>query len=430
MQPLIFWPWSRWLFIFLCWFWTVPAAAQREPLDLMDAGLLALRQHPSIMIRNEGILVADDELSASKWQRFPSFGVDLNSALSRSSAAGQSSDQSGATLRIQQPLWTAGRIDAEIDGARARRAAAEIDKRQAEQDLLTKVSEVFIENQRWRERLAVAQTNVEEHRRLLELIERRSAQKVSSLADLALAKARLQQATAEQLGFEMGEQKTLIHLSELVGVQLGRKDLLSVASFGVQWPSLQEAQQAAQSHSPRLLRLNAEVSLAQADAATRRAAQYPQLLLRYEKSTGANQSTSEHRLMVVLEYQPGAGLSSFSVASAAARRITMADGAIDLGVRELQERVADIFNDWQSYSVQRDTAQQYAAATRDVMESSLRQFTAGRKTWQEVLNAQREVAQSAYASIDIVQGGILASYRLAILTGELAAASMREKKIK
>ena len=420
----------HWLFLFLIWFWAVPAAAQREPLDLMDAGLLAIRQHPSIVIRNEGILVADDELSASQWQRFPSFGVDLNSALTRNSVAGQSSDQNGATIRIQQPLWTAGRIDAEIEGARARRAAAEIDKRQAEQDLLARVSEVYIENQRWRERLAVAKANVEEHRRLLELIERRSEQKVSSLADLALAKARLQQAVAEQLGFQMGEQKTLIHLSELVGVQLGRNDLLSVASFGVQWPNLRDAQQAAQAYSPRLLRLNSDVTLARADAAARRAAQYPQLFLRYEKFSGGSQTISNNRLMVVLEYQPGAGLGSWSVASAAARRITMADGAVDLGVRELQERVADIFNDWQSYSVQRDTTQQYATATRDVMDSSLRQFTAGRKTWQEVLNAQREVAQSAYSSIDIAQGVILASYRLAILTGELAAASMREKKIK
>lgn len=430
MQPIIFRQRARWLFLFLYWFWTVPAAAQREPLDVMDAGLLAMRQHPSIIIRNEGILVADDELSASQWQRFPSFGVDLNSALSRNSVAGQSSDQNGATLRIQQPLWTAGRIDAEIDGARARRAAAEIDKRQTEQDLLTRVSEVYIENQRWRERLAVAQTNVEEHRRLFELMARRSEQKVSSLADLALAKARLQQAVAEQLGFQMGEQKTLIHLSELVGVQLGRNDLLRAASFGVLWPSLREAKQAAQAYSPRMQRLNSDVALARAEAATRRAAQYPQLFLRYEKFSGATQATYDHRWMVVLEYQPGAGLGSWSAAAAAARRITMADGAVDLGVRELQERVADIFNDWQSYSVQRETAQQYARATRDVMDSNLRQFTAGRKTWQEVLNAQREVAQSAYASIDIIQGEILASYRLAILTGEFAAASMREKKIK
>jgi adhesin transport system outer membrane protein len=51
------------------------------------------------------------------------------------------------------------------------------------------------------------------------------------------------------------------------------------------------------------------------------------------------------------------------------------------------------------------------------MASYLRQYTAARKTWIEVLNAQRELAQARYTAIDTTYGLKLAFYKLDILTG-------------
>jgi adhesin transport system outer membrane protein len=419
-----------WLFFFVLFGWSTLVNAQNERLDLTDVCLLALRQHPSIVIRQDGILAAESDLAAAQWQRFPSLGVDLNTAVAQNTEAGQKTDRLGATLRVQQPIWSGGRIDAEIDAARVRHGLAEVDKRQAEQDLLSRVVEVYIEHQRWQARLRVAEENLLEHRRLLALIERRTDQKVSSRADLALAQARLQQALAEQQGFRLGEQKTLHNLSQLLGVRVQGEDLRPAPLNQIAWPDLPTALQAAEVHSPHLQRLQAEVALAQVDVATRRAVLYPQLSLRYEKFTGSAQTSANDRLMLALEYQPGAGLGSLSSAKAAARRVSMASGGVELGLRELSDRVGEAFNEWQIFATQRSTAEDYAAATRDVMASYLRQFTVGRKTWQEVLNAQREVAQSAYAAIDTIQGEILASYRLAILTGQLSPASLIEQKQK
>lgn len=418
----------RWLFFFTLAALSMASSAQTTALDLGDTYLLALRQHPSIAIRADGILAADSELDAANWRRFPRAGIDLNNALAQQSDGGGERDKHGTTLRIEQPLWSGGRIDAEIDAARARQTLATLDKRQAEQDLLLRVAELFTERQRWQERLQIAEENLAEHRRLLALMERRSEQKVSSLADLTLAQARLQQALTEQQSFRLSEQKLLLNLGQVLGANLQGISLRPTRAADLRRADLAQVLAAAEATSPRLQRLQAEVDLARADAAARKAALYPQLSLRYEKFGGSAQILASDRLLLALEYQPDAGLGSPSAAEAALRRIAMASGGVELGQRELSDRVGEVFNEWRTFAEQSASAGAYAAATRAVMASYLRQFTAGRKTWQEVLNAQRELAQAAYAAIDTRHGEILASHRLAILTGELSPASLMQQK--
>jgi adhesin transport system outer membrane protein len=51
------------------------------------------------------------------------------------------------------------------------------------------------------------------------------------------------------------------------------------------------------------------------------------------------------------------------------------------------------------------------------MASYLRQYTAGRKTWLEVLNAQREWVQARYAQVDNAFAYKMGIYKLDVLTG-------------
>ena len=47
-----------------------------------------------------------------------------------------------------------------------------------------------------------------------------------------------------------------------------------------------------------------------------------------------------------------------------------------------------------------------------VFESYERQFTAGRKTWLDLMNAVRELAQNAYSLVDVTAAQAAALYRL------------------
>ena len=64
--------------------------------------------------------------------------------------------------------------------------------------------------------------------------------------------------------------------------------------------------------------------------------------------------------------------------------------------------------------------------TRSVVESYARQYTAGRKSWLDVLNAQRESAQALYGLADVQANRLRVQLRLEIYTGRLSARSLSE----
>ena len=62
-------------------------------------------------------------------------------------------------------------------------------------------------------------------------------------------------------------------------------------------------------------------------------------------------------------------------------------------------------------------------STSDV-RSYLRQYTVGRKSWLDVLNAQRELVQAQQALTDHQAMLIMASYRMKILIGKINSGSV------
>jgi len=83
-----------------------------------------------------------------------------------------------------------------------------------------------------------------------------------------------------------------------------------------------------------------------------------------------------------------------------------------------------IFDDQQTFAVSVAHANAQAlslAGSQRVLASYERQFQAGRKTWQDLLNAAREVAQNEFSLTDAqstIQG---AMYRLQVRLGAVSA---------
>jgi adhesin transport system outer membrane protein len=132
----------------------------------------------------------------------------------------------------------------------------------------------------------------------------------------------------------------------------------------------------------------------------------------------------------VLDYVPGAGLSSFSAIGAAVKRAEMAGNAMVAGQRDVTERTFNQYSDARSFIDQLEPARAYAKASADVMASYLRQYTTGRKSWLDVMNAQREQTQARYAELDAFAGGVLAVLKLEILAGRVTRATVQAEPTK
>jgi adhesin transport system outer membrane protein len=178
------------------------------------------------------------------------------------------------------------------------------------------------------------------------------------------------------------------------------------------------------SRSPTLRRLAFEEEAAQAEIQARKAAYKPQLAVRYEHGyasaavNGVPAFTSD-RLMLVLLAQTGAGLSALSGVDAAVARREAIRLERDSAVRDVQERVALDWDEAEAARVRLDNATLASSSAREVYESYSRQFSAGRKTWLDVLNAVREATQAEVAVMDAGAQAAGATLRLTLASGNL-----------
>lgn len=388
-----------------------PAAHAAPALALAEALNLAAASHPSVRARRSERLGAQSRLEAARWQRYPQLAVQA--------AAGSSGNQETA-LVAQVPVWVAGRIDAEVDAATSRvgASAAAIDG--AQLAIMETVLAAFVDLARLADREAAASANLDQHARLAALIERRVASEVSSQADLILARGRLAQAQGEwrQIGAQIAATRSV--LEEAVGRPV--PDVAPPEPRGLLFADPGAAVAAAREASPELRRLQREIDAAQRDVQARQAARYPQVVARLRYDLGSGGSSS-HQAQIGLEYQSGPGFAAAAAVREAEARAETLRQEHEVQAQRLAERVRSDWTTARALGQQSEDLQLALRSTREFAESTDRQYVIGRKTWIEVLNAHREVAQTAQAAADAYWGAQAAVHRLHLLTGAVGTHS-------
>ena len=386
----------------------IVGSAQAQPAWTFEQVLQsALESHPAIMGKRSGQAAARADQKGAEWLRYPTPSIE---------AATQGGGKDSGLVRLEQPLWSGGRISAAIDAAGSRLSAADAALNEAELDLTLKVIAAHTEALRQKARQQYAQSGVDEHEKLLAMIRRRVGQEISPLTDQRLAESRLYQVVNDLSQVTQAYNNALAQLAQLSGKPVADISEQGVSALGAP-ASLETALSQALGYSPTLRRLTYEEEAANADIDSKRSAYMPQLSLRLEKSVGQTQASSA---MLVLQAQPGAGLSAGSGVDAAIARREAARMAREAADRSINERITLDWNEWVAARLRQENAVQSRAMSTEVFESYTRQYVIGRKSWIDVLNAVREATQSQFALEDARAQVIAASLRLRAQAGTLA----------
>jgi len=387
--------------------------AQASELRLTEALSLAASQHPSVKAKQAELQAAQADLATAKWSRYPTVSTEATASGGRPQGA----------LLVQQPLWAGGKIDAQNRLAQAHVALADASLQETRNSLMLQTGNQFYEVLRWRQRLEVAQKNETEHRKLLELIQRRVASEISPIADQVLANARLQQAVSERIQFSRSLQTAELALQQLVGESRSTLKPPKMLAWQKQGESAAIEASMASSFELQRLRIQQEVSQAQIDMAE--AAVFPTLALAHRHALGATDSSNTpSRTYLSLQFSPGPGLSARSAASAARSRLENSQQNTVVYERQLAQQVRTALADLEALAQQREPAQLLVSATGDVVASYLRQYQIGKKNWLDVLNAVRESTQATYGAVDVTSSSESLQLRLMLLTGQLSTQNL------
>ncbi len=383
-------------------------------LSLGEALRAAADTHPSVALRIAEQSSSEYGLEGARWQRWP--GVSLSS----------SRGPFGNTLtevQFEQPLWTGGRITANVNAAEARLEAARSSVAEARQLIVERAVNAFADALRLQERLAGAQAAIADYEQLTAMIDRRVAGGVSPRNDGTSVRARLQQTRSEQLQMLLQLNNARAELEVLVGRRFGELAQPLMPRLGL--ATLDEALDASLASAPQLGRLSAEERAAEETIAAARSKLSPALSIRYNKLFGGGTLYASDQVFVGVSFQPGSGLSSMSAISEAESRRTGAMHSRETARRDIVDRVRSLWNLAESSRGEVAVLHELVRSTQQVYESCLRQFPVGRRTWLEVLLARRDATQAQYALSDARWSGFASVLKLELAAGRLAARNFR-----
>lgn len=375
--------------------------------ELAQAIQLAADTHPSIAAARASARAAGADVRSAKWLRFPSISVE-------GSLLDTSANASNGQVVVDQPLWTGGRISGTIKRVSAQRGAASAVYDEAVLSIASGTAQAFYEVHRWRGRADILGESLVEHNRLVDTMQRRYAQEISPLSDLELARSRALQVQMQILAARAQEASALNRLREFVSDPLFTIGNLPAPSSETSWPVFDDDAVTSQafSFSPVLKRLGFERQASSAQVRVARASILPQLSSQYSYSGNFG-----HRVGLVLKAQTDGGLSRFASADAAVQRAKASELQTAAGERQVRDQVFTLLREYESATSRLDGSKAASLASQSVMESYMRQFTSGRRTWIDVMNAVRETST---AEIDTLEAQIASQsglVRLMLLTG-------------
>lgn len=381
-----------------------PSAVGESTLTLQQLVDAAATIHPSMLAARLEAAASTSDVAVAERQRWPSVSAVIESPLN-------STNYSSPTrlLRVQQTLWDGGRNLARITDAKTLVEIGEIKIDLQRQQLAIQTVAAWQSLLSATERTRVAQKTIERLKIYQAQLQRRVSAEASPRIDLELADSRLLQTVVELNTAESAMKVALTRLEQLTGekrlqhriVRPEVKDDIAAADrfAGVM---LQADWSLLASRHPAVSKARAEARQVRNRLSAKEAEKWPEIYMRVDQSFGQNTGTGGAPLTAYagLNYAPSAGFSNALEAQSIATRIASQDQVVETAQREAYETFLTESEEFTSAQSRNAALVKATTGASLVLESYQRQFQAGRKTWQDLLNAVRELAQNEYALAD------------------------------
>ena len=385
----------------------------------------ALNNHPQVHAQLALINVKKVGVATAKWQYYPTLSANYETVSAAKSDASFTGSSDVTTLSIEQPIWSGGLMAAGVDVA-SNQVALEYGQLQV---VKLNIAESVLQAygkwvsgyetmQAWGRGLAV-------HKDLENQVQNRVDHGVSAPIDLALATGRVASTHGQYLAAEAEAQLALDEINQLTQNQLTHADLvqdLSASAPLIINLNNHELWVKAQLIDPQIALAQSQIQLAQAELKQQKASISPRLYFRAEQQVNSfsnAQAGSSTRFFFGLSGSSGAGLSLLSKNNAAAAMVTAKQAALAAIKYTKRQNLVNLITKIDALQFRVEALNAAMEATLAVSKSYSRQFLAGRKTWQEVLNSAREQVQMEVQIVDLEAAVLVAQWRLLLNTSDL-----------
>lgn len=399
------------------------SAAAQAPLTLKSLLEQASSYYPTLQAARLDIKASAQELEAARRLYWPTLSAVAEGA-NNSNVPTSSSSKS---IQVEQTLWDAGSIRSRVAESQNRADIQGLKALLLQEEIYLQLVNAWQNLLASKERFAVAQHTILRLQNYQQQMVRRVKQDASPRIDLELAHSRLLQTQVELTAAENAMQQAITRIEQYTG----RNDLADVlkqkdAASGSNAPkafdfSLKTVdwQAVVESH-PSVAKAKAEAEQSKNILEQKQAESWPQVYARISQPL-ANPGvgyTAGPTAYIGIRYSTSPGFANQAQTQAFATRVASANELITAAVTDLQQSLKIDRDEYFNAKSRIDALQQSVKGSEIVLDSYQRQFQAGKKSWLDLLNAVRELAQNQYALADArasMQGAI---HRLQIRTGQ------------
>lgn len=395
-------------------------AAAQDTLGLRELLGMTSATHPILRTSRLESQAAAQDVDVAKQQRWPTISAQIESE------TGTLYDAPSRAITVEQSLWDGGRANLRIDAARAMEAVSITRVQMQRYELWIQLATAWQNLLSSRGRISVAENTIKRLESYGAQMERRVQAEASPRIELELVRARILQ-TRVELTHAMASQRVALAKLE----QLSGADRLSQRTVGAALPdtvslaSMAQALEAADLYpvavdQPSVTLARQEADIARVRLKYKDAEKWPELYFRLRQPVGSSSRSADTKTSAFLgvRFSSGAGFSQLTEAQALATRAEGAEQVVESAIRDALNVLQNEREEFLSASGRLAALEDAVEGAALVLESYSRQFQGGRKTWLDVLNAARELAQNQYATVDAQSSMAGALYRLQIRMGK------------
>lgn len=173
------------------------------------------------------------------------------------------------------------------------------------------------------------------------------------------------------------------------------------------------------SETPQVAKARAQLQIAKSKLDSKKSEAWPRVYLRTYKplNTIPNSNDTSTTAFLGMSYSPGAGFSTIAEARALDTRLSGAQLSVETASLEMHQILQSDREEYVNARLRTAALEKAVNGSELVLASYKRQFEAGKKTWLDLLNAVRELAQNHYNLVDAQASMAGAMHRLQLRLG-------------
>ncbi|MCK5111136.1 MAG: TolC family protein [Arcobacteraceae bacterium] len=371
--------------------------------------------HPSISMSKDIIKGANFQLDSAAWGYYPTPTVDVST---------KSSHNTQTVVRLDQPLWTGGRIDAAYDKAKAQKKEALYSYEENQYKLIENYLDTLQNYLQAQQKIKVLNENKKQFNSLMEMLDRMIKAGVASQTDKDLLKSRLSYIYSDLVVTKAQLRVSKIQFEILTGKQIDCNINFNYKQIFRSAIIIEKLIEDILAFHPTLKIIDSKIQSAISDVANSKSKLWPSLMLRGEHRSGTiydeTRPESENLVYLTFQVSTGAGISALSNISKS--KINVSKVKYEK-LSKQKDLIDNLMNDYTNYITaksHKEIVETNIITANKIYESNQRLFLSQNKKWLDVVNSLSELNKQKISDSKLLVESRMLEYKISLKTGRIS----------